>query len=164
MLLCMNTLVVMYGGGRVCGYVCVEIWLKGMFAQIHTVYSRLQFQVRVRFIVKYSVTTSNYITDCLILWQSCNYSTGFYLKQYTLNCLLPGGEFNTVSNTPIYSSVSLMWYEVVKHWIKTLWFLLKVFGYNRAYSVFCLESVFKSFSSSNVLTELSVILHNLYHK
>lgn len=57
----------------------VGIWFKCMFAPIHTVYSRLQFQVRVRFIaVKYSVTTTNYNTDYMILQQSCNYSAGSY--------------------------------------------------------------------------------------
>lgn len=105
-------------GVSLCGclWVGVVIWFKCMFAQIHTVYSRLQFQIRVMFIVvKYSVTTANYNTDCMISWQSCNYSAGTYLKLYPLNCLLPGGDFNNFSNTPIYCPVSLICYKVIKH-------------------------------------------------
>lgn len=62
----------------ICGrmWVCVSAErsvLKCMFAPIHTVYSGLQFRVRVRFIaVKYSVTTTNCNTDCAIVQQSCN--------------------------------------------------------------------------------------------
>lgn len=88
--------------------VCAEIWFKCMFAPIHTVYSRLQFQVRVRFIaVKYSVTTTNYNTECVILRHSCNYSAGSYLKQYTLNFLLPGADSLTVYQTHQFTLLCL---------------------------------------------------------
>lgn len=88
----------MHWRGCVCVYVslgvsvsvCVGSRLICMFAPIHTVYSRLQFQVRVRFIaVKYSVTTTNYNTGYMILWHSSNYSAGSFLTLYALNSLLP---------------------------------------------------------------------------
>ena len=73
-----------------------------MYAQIHTVYSGLHFQVGLGFIVvKYSVTTANYNTDCAILRQSYNYSADAYLRLYTLNCLVPGGDVNGITKTPI---------------------------------------------------------------
>lgn len=104
--ICTGEGVFMWGRLWVC--VCAGSWFKCMFAPIHTVYTRLQFQVRVRFIaVKYSVTTTNYNTDCVISRQSCNYSAGSYLKPYTLNFLLPGADSLTAYQTHQFTRLCL---------------------------------------------------------